>query len=390
MSGEKCAPVSIDTSRMVEAYDGLMQSAASAARDKYHAIQLRRREERIRREVERLRDTAQSLLTELSGLQEYANRHGDSRSAMQVVDVPSIAHLTSPAALRGAVDVLKDSVSKYKLEVSRVIADQIRKKKQHIDFQSAPTAVVTAQTLLATVESDDAFASAVSNNAAIASYREKMSAMIGELAERHPALEVPPAVAELIHDAAQAGNASAAQRTFDEFAGQLKKLDEEAIAQAKKEKQASEAAHTAEEREMVSALLIATLEDMGYEVSGIEDTCFVEEGRLYARHREHGKHAVRLTITEDSRQVFTEPVRIEEATAEEGRSFDKFWCSDAQMGSFINKLANVGIRTKFRQLFPGKKVVVPEVKKEHQPEIINNREAFFNRHEHLLKERKIN
>lgn len=109
------------------------------------------------------------------------------------------------------------------------------------------------------------------------------------------------------------------------------------------------------EREMVAATIRDTLEDLGYEVSDIEETAFMRDGALYASRTDQPDHAVRMQIGEFG-QLRVEPVRIVSAgetrgeadrarQAREDASFDRAFCSSkGGLGEFLSTARSRGLK----------------------------------------------
>jgi len=109
----------------------------------------------------------------------------------------------------------------------------------------------------------------------------------------------------------------------------------------------------------VAHLVANTLEDLGYAVSGIDETVFVRDGHLYALSKEWPDHAVRFEFDPAGQNLRAVPARLEqnttpsEAHAREDRAddqrFDTAWCSAQGLGELGVRLKERGIDVRFER-----------------------------------------
>ena len=109
----------------------------------------------------------------------------------------------------------------------------------------------------------------------------------------------------------------------------------------------------------VADLMAFSLEEMGYAVSGTDETAYVENGHIIAHSTDHGDHALRLTIDRENRRVTSNVIRLADPAAvgegyqpteeerEQDRTADASWCNAEQIGRFGNKLREHGIDLNF-------------------------------------------
>ena len=110
----------------------------------------------------------------------------------------------------------------------------------------------------------------------------------------------------------------------------------------------------------VAELMAMSLADMGYAVSGIEESAYVQDGQIIAHSTDHSDHALRLTIDRESKQVTSNVIRLADPAAVEGaydpteeerdedRAADEHWCRREGVGRFRDKLKKLGIEVNFR------------------------------------------
>ena len=107
----------------------------------------------------------------------------------------------------------------------------------------------------------------------------------------------------------------------------------------------------------VAALMAQSLEEMGYIVSGVEESAYTEDGQIIACNPAQPDHAVRLTMDPANEQVRSNVVRlVEPATAsstrtseqqEQDKEADARWCNAQEIGRFRKELQNKGVDVPF-------------------------------------------
>ena len=173
---------------------------------------------------------------------------------------------------------------------------------------------------------------------------------------------VPEALREQLEAVLTAASHSEAQIAK----ARLGALVEEELArnQEERERRSKEAERLRNDR--VAALMAQSLEEMGYVVSGIDESAYTRDGEIIACHPDTSDHALRLTIDRDSSRVTSNVVRLveseadAEAEAEAGAGAaerrrqdaeaDNRWCNprDPQgIGTFRKKLGESGVVVNF-------------------------------------------
>lgn len=111
----------------------------------------------------------------------------------------------------------------------------------------------------------------------------------------------------------------------------------------------------------VAELMAMSLADMGYAVSGIDESAYVQDGQIIAHSTDHSDHALRLTIDRESKQVTSNVIRLADPVAvggeydpteeeqEEDQAADVHWCCPEGVGRFKDKLRELGIEVNFRR-----------------------------------------
>lgn len=104
------------------------------------------------------------------------------------------------------------------------------------------------------------------------------------------------------------------------------------------------AAEERNRRTRVADEICGVLEDMGYSVSGVDETVFAQDGQLYAWNKEWPEHVVRVELGAGGREITAAPLRIDEkgqqdtgtADAQQDKEadadFDAAWCEQQDGG----------------------------------------------------------
>ena len=100
-----------------------------------------------------------------------------------------------------------------------------------------------------------------------------------------------------------------------------------------------------------------SLEEMGYVVSGVDESAYTEDSQIIACNPEQPDHAVRLTMDPANEQIRSNVVRlVEPGTAsstriseqkEQDKEADKSWCKPQAIGRFRKELKDRGVDVSF-------------------------------------------
>jgi|GEM_PF-6774681 len=132
------------------------------------------------------------------------------------------------------------------------------------------------------------------------------------------------------------------------------RLDEDRVAEQRKREKCEQRTQK-ETMVQVAAEIADALEDLGYRVSGIEDTAFVQHGNIYAWRKEWPHHALHMEFTPNRNDVRFIPLRMENEQISEvseadtiyqrkqDTEFDKTWCSSNGIGKVQNMMRKRGI-----------------------------------------------
>ena len=176
-------------------------------------------------------------------------------------------------------------------------------------------------------------------------------------------------VPEALRDQLEAVLTAASYPEAQVAKARLGALVEEELArnQEERERRSKEAERLRNDR--VAALMAQSLEEMGYVVSGIDESAYTRDGEIIACHPDTTDHALRLTVDRDSSRVTSNVVRLvaseAEAEADTGAGAaerrcqdaeaDRRWCNplDPQgIGAFRRKLGENGVEVNFARSRP--------------------------------------
>ncbi len=117
-----------------------------------------------------------------------------------------------------------------------------------------------------------------------------------------------------------------------------------------------------EQTQWVAEQIATVLEDLGYTVSGVDETAFVEKGFLYASCESFPDHVMRFELDFNGNGIKSVPLRVvgegneiaaeQDSIAREDIDFDSDWCSADRLSSFRTLSAKRGLTIKFKADHP--------------------------------------
>ena len=182
----------------------------------------------------------------------------------------------------------------------------------------------------------------------------------------------------------------------------LRALVEEELArnQEARERRSKEAERLRNDR--VAALMAQSLEEMGYVVSGIDESAYTRDGEIIACHPDASDHALRLTVDRDSSRVTSNVVRLVESEAEaeagaggaerrrQDREADNRWCHPLEphgIGTFRRTLEQGGVEVSFTRTRADEAAQIGTVSIDDLIEASPSIEAHFRRERPALRQR---
>ena len=135
--------------------------------------------------------------------------------------------------------------------------------------------------------------------------------------------------------------------------GELQRVEAEKVRRQKEQKRL--------QTDRVAALMAQSLEEMGYVVSGVDESAYTRDGQIIACNPEQPGHAVRLTMNAAGQQVRSNVVRLVErgtpagsrkGEQEEDAKADRLWCHPEGIGRFRTELEKKGVGVEFARANP--------------------------------------
>lgn len=342
-----------------------------------------RREREARRADELARQAEATRQRELAQLQRARAALATAlsqRSALQS-EFPGIALPAEPVvsddapatvpAIRAACEAVSRLAFEYQVAVDRAVAawqskqlavQSVAESQRHAARFHA-SALRTAKDIIAVLDTEPGSARSAQDRVRIGQRRKAAKDVVARTGQDQPwqaHLELSAASLSALDKVMDAEQDSSAQVAYLEL---TQRLSEDALlaqaAYAGAEREAEQARHLAEtharqrEREMVAATIRDTLEDLGYEVSDIEETAFTRDGALYASRSDQPDHAVRMQLDAGG-QVRIEPVRVVDQAETlgiadlqqqkiEDANFDRTWCGPGGLGKFLKTARSRGL-----------------------------------------------
>jgi hypothetical protein len=406
MSGPKCGEVHVSDRRRLEQErrhreeaearerEALEEKALCAERqqarleekERRRLEHLRQKERRRReREAERLRQAreraGQARQAELahyhrlrSQLEAALAARADLQARFEGLVLPERpglpdADLSTAEAVRRATEQLAGIAREYQQRVDLALMDHHRREagaRAAADMRAwaagfRARATLTAKDVVAALESETLMAAAGRRQSSLAAMAGRARELV-ESVSRRDGGELSEATLAALDEVLAAENEGAGQvalaRLRQAVESDLARW-EQARREAEARRLAEERAIEAEERRLVAAEVQDALEDLGYVVSGIEDTAFVQRGQLFAAHRDWPDHVVRFEFEAGSGRVRTAPLRIAgpnpapgaadaRLLEREDAAFDAEWCGANGLGRFRDLARRRGIEARFR------------------------------------------
>ena len=149
----------------------------------------------------------------------------------------------------------------------------------------------------------------------------------------------------------------------------------------------------------VAALMAQSLEEMGYVVSGVDESAYTKDGQIIACNPEQPDHAVRLTMDSANEQVRSNVVRLVEpgtasstrtsAQQKQDKAADKSWCNLKGVGRFKKELKDKGVEVSFSPTQPQGQQHIDSVSIEDVLEASPSLNDHFNRKRPELRQRSL-
>lgn len=391
MSGEKCGTVTVDWNALKA--DAERGTSGEGARRRQRAERARLRRERLARRERRLMEEAVAELGRARALFDAAAaRREQLMGAFAGLHLPELPVVSSdtPASLqevRAAGATLRQVGSDFQAAMDRALmrhhqqaaatasAEQVR--QWLASFAGHPGR--TSAGVIAALEPDRIFVGDARQRARVGIIVERAREAI-ESSGLGDDDHLPGTVLSALDRIVDAGTVERAQSALED-------LHDAVATERERRREAAEARErleSAEQRQAVADTVMLALEDLGYEVSGIEDTAFVNEGVLYAMSDEFPEHVLRFQLAADGTELRSAPLRVEQDAQASGAAdarlrsehdarVDHAWCSEHGIVRLRGLLARRGVKVAFRAIRPPGEEALSAVPVEALPKALRRR-----------------
>jgi len=390
MSGPKAGEISYEIAALSNSFKKIVNNAASNSnirdiRNKHH-IALR---------AAKLKSQIKQGLLSLEKLNSNAKNLGDSTPYSEIVYVPGFSEMRTNEELEEGLGQLNNTVSEYRGYINDFYKNAIIEKKHGLQEllttadQEGVKPLFTSTSIIPCIENEATMAANDLNQQLIQRYASKATDLLSNFEQHNPNVELPVSIIQLAQDIFTSKSQPQARSVLEKIDASLNSYQKDLEHEKQAKKHQQELNNKGHISMMVGSVITATFEEMGYEVSGIEETCFVKNGEIFAQHPTQPGFAVKFKLNKADNSTFTtEPVQITPKSAapyqrvNTGHFFDSFWCNNEQMGTLINKLSEKKI------YLPNKVKAITPAKEIHSnlPESIQNPKKYLEKLQNDLNE----
>lgn len=262
-------------------------------------------------------------------------------------------------SVREAIKNLRLAISSYQKEQDESLISYHRQQaareasQQLGDWANVAVAPVrSAADVLRFLDSESGPDKGVQKDAALLAMRQQFRPILNRLSES--GLELDATGTRIL-------NALADSKTINEarkLLGQLGQSVDIQINAFRKEAEMKARLEKERLRTGVSFQIANILENMGYEVSGLDESAFTKDGKLYAVKHDYPDHVMVFEVNKQTSALTTSPHRVvednittgagEEGLNESDLAFDENWC-EKDVLAFKKAAAARGVGLKFRR-----------------------------------------
>ena len=360
MSGEKCGKITVERSTLFRALQKLNQ----ARQDRQREREQKRNKARLERERQALasaKKQLQGLRDDLAALETRAADFVKNFNGIELPNPPQLPSLdeTDAGAILAFVADNEAEVARYRSELNETMLKFRREqavgegRDEVLAWYStyAPTTSRTAGNVIGAANNEQLWGRQGQDEerrrAVFERARKLMAEVDGQVAHISDGLrqKLESVLSAASHSAAQIAEAQLKVAVSAE----LKRVKAEKIRRQKERQRL--------QTDRVAALMAQSLEEMGYVVSGVDESAYTEDHQIIACNPEQPDHAVRLTMDPANEQVRSNVVRlVESGTASSTRTSeqqkqdkeaDGSWCNVKEIGRFRGELKDKGVDIRF-------------------------------------------
>lgn len=385
MSREIYYDISYDSNLVSDFYVSFIDlaSAAGAA-----AGDLQRRVI-VQREINRLEDQLHSYNRQILEFKSTifaispSDIHAKSAETVTDTDAMTIGELRATVAAAAKLN------SELAAHAQDVLENYVRNHRPSLEelkksAKSSSKLLLTASAVMPVFDRASTQARALADKQFLENYVSEVSELLGIFRDQHPDYQLSDEVLELANAMLVAENKAQAMNIFDQLQANLQLAVKDATNIAERRKAIALEERLKHESEMIGALIIDAMKETGAEVSGIEESCFVEDGEIYVKLPGHPNNAARFTIDRKSgKYLKSELIRDDgfeqsaDAKQKEDKAWHDAWCNPQGLGRFRKSMAfkNVAL-TLTESLEYDAAIPTDPVAKKEQPQSLRDRTAY--------------
>lgn len=361
MSGEKCGEITVQQPNVLFR---ALQELNQARRNRQRERERQRNEARLERERQALASAKAQLNSLKDGLKALNARAADYERIFNGIELPNPPQLPSvddadAGAILAFVADNEASVARYRSKLNEAILKFRREKAigegrdEVLEWYSAyaPATSRTADNVIGAANNEQLFGRQGQDEALRRTVFERAQELMAEVDGQvaHISDELRQNLKSVLSAESHPEAQIAEARMKVAVAAELKRVT------AEKDRRQEEQQRLQTDR--VAALMAQSLEEMGYVVSGVDESAYTEDGQIIACNPDRPDHAIRLTMDPANEQVRSNVVRlVEPETAsstriseqqQQDKEADKSWCNPQGIGRFREELKKKGVDVGF-------------------------------------------
>ena len=361
MSGEKCGEITVRERSVVFR---ALQKLNQARQDRQRERERQRNEARLERERQALASAKAQLKELRDDLAALETRAADYERNFNEIKLPNPPQLppvdeADAGAILAFVADSEASVARYRSKLNEAMLKFRREqavgegRDEVAEWYSAyaPAASRTADNVIGAANNEQLFGQQGQDETlrrtVFERARKLMAKVDGQVA--HISDELHQNLKSVLSAASHSEAKIAEAHLKVAISAELKRVAAEKVRRQKEQQRL--------QTDRVAALMAQSLEEMGYVVSGVDESAYTEDSQIIACNPQQPDHAVRLTMDPDNEQVRSNVVRlVEPATAsstrtseqqKQDKAADARWCNAQEIGRFREELKDQGVDVRF-------------------------------------------
>ena len=361
MSGEKCGKITV---RERNALFRALQELDQARRDRQLKRERQRNEARLERERQALASAKEQLKRMMDDFAALEAQAADFVRNFNGIELPNSPQLPSvdeadAGAILAFVADNEATVARYRSDLNEAMLKFRRNqavgagRDEVLEWYStyAPATSCTATNVIGAANNEQLFGRQGQDEELRRTVFERARQLMAEVDGKvaHISDELSQNLKSVLSAASHPEAQIAEAHLKAAVAVELKRVAAEKVRRQQEQQRL--------QTDRVAALMAQSLEEMGYVVSGVEESAYTEDGQIIACNPEQPDYAVRLTMDSANEQVRSNVVRlVESETASSTRTSeqqkqdkeaDDSWCNAKGIGCFRKELGDKGVDVSF-------------------------------------------